>query len=43
VASRKTSEILEYDGKTGAFIKVVIAQGVGDLDTPEYIQAVGPA
>jgi DNA-binding beta-propeller fold protein YncE len=43
VASRKTSEILEYDGKTGAFIKVFIAQGVGDLDTPEYIQAVGPA
>jgi DNA-binding beta-propeller fold protein YncE len=42
VASRLTSQILKYDGKTGAFIKVFIAQGVGDLDTPEYIQAVGP-
>jgi DNA-binding beta-propeller fold protein YncE len=41
VASRLSSQILEYEGSTGKFIKVFIDNG-GDLNTPEYIQAVGP-
>ncbi|MGB5105672.1 MAG: M12 family metallo-peptidase [Candidatus Zixiibacteriota bacterium] len=41
VASRGTSQVLEYNGSTGAFVGVLVASGVGGLSQP-YGMAIGP-
>ena len=40
VAARGTSQVLRYDGVTGAFKEVFIEQGEGGLETPEFILPV---
>ena len=41
VASRGSSQVLEYNGATGAFVGVLVASGAGGLSQP-YGMAIGP-